>query len=395
MDLAERGGVRRDVMKIALFCPSYPPSCHEGGVSHYTQILCRHLSGPGREIFVVTDEAYRGDGNDGAVRVLKFHGPWTHVVRKRISKVLRSCGVDMINLQYSPPMYEPGFRMAWSWMARQFASCVSFHTLWGGSRINYAAALSLLCGADGIIATNSEIMYLLKRYLHPFLRKTKNIPIGANIEPEGTVGAFDKAARQYGLDPKIPVLAYFGMSYPGKGMTNLFEATRILLARGHQIQLLVIGGGISDVPEYIEEKRRLTSRLGIEGRVIWTGRIPAKDVSALLEGSRLALLPYDSGVSDRRGSLMAALAHGKAVLTTRPAVPVALFKNRENMIWPETVEAAALAEVVSELLEDRELLGRLERGAKELAKHYQWPGIASQTKDFFQEIVARKRGSLS
>ena len=384
--------VHDDIMKIAVFCTNYPPSSHEGGVSHYTRILCRHLAGPDREIFVITDEAYLGDGRDGPIKVLKFHGPWKYGVRKRIAKVLRSCGVDMINLQYSPPMYDSGFRIAWSWMARRFASCVSFHTLWGGSRINYAAALSLLCGADGIIATNSEIMYLLKRYLRPFLRKTRHIPIGASIEPEGTSGAFRGASRQYGLDPEIPVLAYFGMSYPGKGMTTLFETTRMLLEKGHQIQLLVIGGGISDVPEYIDEKRRLTSRLGIEGWVIWTGRIPAQDVSALLDGSRLALLPYDSGVSDRRSSLMVALAHGKAVVTTRPAVPVALFKNRENMIWPETGDAAALAGAVSEVLEDQALLGRLERGARELAGHYKWPGIAVRTKDFFQEIVARKRG---
>lgn len=343
---------------------------------------------------MVTDDAYLGDGMDGPVKVLKFQRPWTHGVRKRISKVLMAYGVDMINLQYSPPMYDPVFRIAWSWMTRRFATCVSFHTLWGGPRINYPVALSLLCGADGIIATNSEIMYLLKRYLRPFLRKTRYIPIGANIEPEGTSEVFHKASRRYGLDPEIPVLAYFGMSYQGKGMTTLFETTRMLLERGHQIQLLVIGGGISDVPEYIDEKRRLISRLGIEGRVIWTGRIPAQDVSALLDGSRLALLPYDSGVSDRRGSLMAALAHGKAVVTTRPAVPVRLFKNRENMIWPETDEAEALAGAVSEVLENQALLGRLEKGARELAGHYKWPGIAVQTKDFFQDFVIRKRRSL-
>ena len=118
----------------------------------------------------------------------------------------------------------------------------------------------------------------------------------------------------------------------------------VLLAFMGLRSALIIGGGISDVARYIDEKRRLTSRLGIEGRVSWTGRIPARDVSALLVGSRLVFLPYDSGVSDRRGTLMAALAHGKAVVTTRPAVPVGLFKNRENMIWPETGDAAALAE---------------------------------------------------
>jgi len=380
------------MMKIAVFCTNYPPSRDEGGVSHYTQMLCRQLAARGEEIIVVTDEAYLGDGTDGPVKVMKFRGPWTHGVRKRIINVLGTCGVDMINLQYSPPMYDPSFRIAWPWAARRFTSTVSFHTLWGGSRINYLAALSQLCGTDGIIATNSEIMYLMGRYLRPFLRKTTPIPIGANIEPEGRPGDFTEAAQTYGLDPQIPVLAYFGMSYPGKGMSTLFEAIRMLLERGHHLQLLMIGGGISDAPEYIHEKQRLTSRLGIAGRVIWTGRIPARAVSTLLEGSRLALLPYDSGVSDRRGSLMAALAHGKAVVTTRPAVPVGLFKNRENMIWPETAGAAALAGTVSEVLGDQALHGRLERGARKLAGHYRWPGIAAETQAFFQDIVARKRG---
>ena len=87
---------------------------------------------------------------------------------------------------------------------------------------------------------------------------------------------------------------------------------------------------------------------------------------------------------------MAALAHHKALVTTRPAVPVALFKNGENMFWPATNDAEAFAGAIFRVLGDGELRQGLEAGAAALARHFEWPEIAKNTRAFFRNIIEKK-----
>ena len=379
-------------MKIAIFCPSYPPASSEGGISHYTQRLARNLSGMGEDIVIITGDGYRGNGSDEGICVIKFAGEWNRQTAEQMVGQLSSLRVDTVNLQYSPVMYPTRFKFAWEKITSRFQSTASFHTLWGGSKLNYLIALRLLHSADGIIATNSEIMYLLRKYLPFFLKKTYFIPIGSNIEPRDTKIDSAQIAARYSLVPNIPILAYFGMSYPGKGMDLLLDSAHILLTDyKSDFQLLVIGGGISDVPEYREEKSKLTSKLRIKDKVIWTGQIPATEVSALLSLARVVILPFESGVSDRRGSLMAALAHHKPVVTTKPTIPISLFRNGENMIWPGNNDSIALADTVFRVLRDDQLRQKLESGAADLSKHFEWPDIAEKTKECFLEVLDKKR----
>ncbi|MCK4827082.1 glycosyltransferase, partial [bacterium] len=214
---------------------------------------------------------------------------------------------------------------------------------------------------------------------------------GPNIVPSDAKGNSGEIAVKYSLDPNVAVLAFFGMSYPGKGMNLLFDTAKTVLNKYKvAFQLLVIGGGISDVPKYREEKMKLISKLGIEDLVIWTGKIPAAEVSALLSRSKVVILPFESGVSDSRGSLMAALAHHKPVVTTKPTIPISLFRNGENMIWPGNNDPIALADTVFRVLRDDQLRQKLESGAADLSKHFEWPDIAEKTRECFL-VLDKKR----
>src|SRR3972149_9693787 len=66
----------RPTLRAAIICPAYPPSEEEGGVSHFTQILARHVAAQGDTVTVVTDERYRGTGQDDAIDVVRLAGPW-------------------------------------------------------------------------------------------------------------------------------------------------------------------------------------------------------------------------------------------------------------------------------------------------------------------------------
>lgn len=181
------------------------------------------------------------------------------------------------------------------------------------------------------------------------------------------------------------------MPYPGKGIKVLLKATQILKNEYHlDLHLVVIGGGISECSPYIQERKNLAAALGLDDRVIWTGRISAEAVSALVCQGDVVVLPFKSGVSDRRGSLMAALAHQKAIVTTKPPIPMSLFKNGVNMVWPDGDDAETLAATVYAVLKDKGHRRRLEDGAADLVKHFDWADIALRTRTWFEEISRSK-----
>ena len=123
-------------MRIALIFQNYPPSLQEGGVSHYAQRLAQSLYKIGNNVFIITGEGYTGNGSDGNITVLRFPGKWNRQTIREIALKFKSLSIETINLQYTPSMYPKSFKFAWRYLAKQFVSTISFHTMWGGSKLN-------------------------------------------------------------------------------------------------------------------------------------------------------------------------------------------------------------------------------------------------------------------
>lgn len=375
-------------MRIGIISTGYPPARIEGGLSHYTRCLVQHLSHLDHEVVVLTGGDYLGNPTEGRVTVVPWAGGWGVGSLREMIALFTSREIDLLNLQYTPGMYPLSFKLAWPIFTRHFPTVVSLHTLWGGSRVNYLAALLLVRYSRAIIATNSEILYLLKRYLPWGLRKTRYIPIGPNIGKADSSEVFGPLPEKFTGKEGQAVITFFGMLYPGKGLHRLLDVAKTLAGeRDLDFRLLIVGGGLSDNPWYRQEMLGLTRQWGLEDKVTWTGSLPAAEVSRVLTASDLVLLPFEGGVSDRRGSLMAALSHGKAVVTTRPAIPIDDFRNGENMVWPAQPDSASLAQAALSVLRDHGLRRRLEAGASELASRFQWRKIAEETARLFAGVA--------
>jgi glycosyltransferase involved in cell wall biosynthesis len=102
----------------------------------------------------------------------------------------------------------------------------------------------------------------------------------------------------------------------------------------------------------------------------------------------MLVMPYRDGASLRRGTLMAALAHGRPLITTTPASPTPELVDGQNVRLIPRGDAAALAEAVRRLASDGALRDALGAGASELAGRFTWDRIAAQTLDFYTEILS-------
>jgi glycosyltransferase involved in cell wall biosynthesis len=215
-----------------------------------------------------------------------------------------------------------------------------------------------------------------------------------------------------GLAPGDALVAYFGLLSRSKGVDVLLDALDGLAVPA---KLLLIGGEASAPQDraYAAEVAGQIERLGLAGQVIRTGQVDAATVSAHLLAADCAALPFRDGASFRRGSLLAALAHGCAVVTTYPpqrrrgaegrvewsadasverAAPQLINGEHALLVPPD--DPVALAETLRRLAGDAALRARLGEGARRLAAHFGWEGIAQRHEQLYQALLLKRQHPL-
>jgi glycosyltransferase involved in cell wall biosynthesis len=153
----------------------------------------------------------------------------------------------------------------------------------------------------------------------------------------------------------------------------------------------MIGGqaGDSDPTNtaYLERVKALSVELDLSHLVLWTGYAPAEQVSASFRAADICILPYRDGVSYRRGSFMAALAHGLPIISTQPRVPHPALSDRENILLVPPDDCTAVVDAVEKLMTAPALRAQLARGALELSRSFTWERIAAQTAQVYSGLV--------
>ena len=157
--------------------------------------------------------------------------------------------------------------------------------------------------ARKIVFSNGTERDIFERWYPWSGKRLEVIPIGNNI------------ARIGGRMPGPERLVYFGQISRNKGVELFLETAGLLRAAGNPIEIRMIGAMTDTDPDFQSLVLGSVERHGIVKRL----SLPADEVSAELNASSFALLPFPDGVSDKRGSALAALDHGVTVLTTHSA----------------------------------------------------------------------------
>ena len=83
---------------------------------------------------------------------------------------------------------------------------------------------------------------------------------------------------------------------------------------------------------------------------------------------------------------MAALAHGRPVISTSPRVPLPELCEGENVLLVPPDDSEALAAAVARLAADPALRQRIGDGAKVLSRQFSWDHIATRTANLFARL---------
>lgn len=157
--------------------------------------------------------------------------------------------------------------------------------------------------ANKVIFTNDfERKYAEIRF--PLWKKRYNtIRILSNIRPSELLKGWDE--RNYDI-------VYFGHIRPLKGLEDFFYTIKVM-AKKRSVKVAVIGQVVPEYESYITNLRQEYADLQID----YLFNNDADKVSALLNDSKIVFLPFPDGISERRGSFLAAIANGVLAMTYR------------------------------------------------------------------------------
>ncbi|MFQ5960753.1 MAG: glycosyltransferase family 4 protein, partial [Candidatus Methylomirabilales bacterium] len=387
-------GTRGDIVRVLMVCPSYPPQEVTCGVGDYTRCLVEELTRQGEDVSVLCSSQYLGTAQ-GPVHVLPLVRRWTLDQALRLSFSQAMPRGEILHLQYTPHLYGrgAGFKLLpllTRLRVRGPATVVTFHTLTAGSGWSRVWAMLLLASAHHSISANEEVTTTVRRRLPRLSRRLTEIPIGANVPVAPLHGMAHEAGRRLlGVPPDIPLLVHFGLVYAGKGLETMFAALPDLLRFQPGIRLVIVGDTRPDSQGYRATLDALAVRLGIAHATIWAGRRCGEEVSQILQAADLFVVPYDDGISIRRGSLMAGLAHSLPVVSTTSSLASAYLRDGDNITLVPPRNPQALSARIASLLCAPDEAARLGQGARKLADRFTWPVIARETRELYARVLQR------
>jgi glycosyltransferase involved in cell wall biosynthesis len=186
--------------------------------------------------------------------------------------------------------------------------------------------------------------------------------------------------------PAEPVVAYAGHLYAWKGVDVLLHALALL----PEASGLIIGGHAAE-PD-LDRVKRLAKELGIRDRVTFSGMIEPGQVAERLASARILVLPNPaSAISTRFTSplkLFEYMAAARAIVASDlPSIREVLTDN-ENALLVKPGDAAAMAEAIRRVINDRDFAQGLARNAFRDVAQYTWARRAERLEKLFAEVLA-------
>ena len=398
----------RHPLDVILVSGEYPPD--PGGVGDYTRLLGQALIARGHRCTVVTGGSSlrqipsRAPGDP---HVIAAGGNWSWRSLGRIVAAIHAHKPDVVHIQYQAGAY--GMRPAINFLPALLhrlpqvpRAVVTAHDLRLPYLLPKAGMLRrwvtgrLLGDAYAVIVTNAEDqrrlagegvpdreLYLARRPLASHI-----IPIGSNIAPAPPEG-YDRERWRHSLGVREGevVVVFFGLPTPSKGLLELVQA---MAATPDHVRLHIVGGEPrhSVEQDYWAQVQMRIDLLWLQDRIFRIGYSDPPAVSAHLLAADIGALPFQDGASYRRGSLLAMLAHGIPLVTTRPQLPlIPPIVHEEHALLVAPGDERELAEAVARLALDAELRARLAHNGRALSTHFSWPEIAAAHEAVYRTLL--------
>jgi glycosyltransferase involved in cell wall biosynthesis len=312
-------------MKILLIGPVYP---YRGGIAHYTTLLAKALQTAGHEVKVISFKRqypkwlYPGQSDRDpsqspltvpAAYILDPIYPWTW---HRAVVAIRQEKPDLVLFQW--------WTTFWSFAFAFIAKALQKHKICIAYLIHnviphearpwdrFLAKMALGAGNAFLVQSQGQKSALLS--LIPTARvELVEHPV-YDMFSEQKMDQ-NEARQRLGLPKDLPIILFFGIVRPYKGLGLLIEAIGELFTEGQQVGLYIAGEFWEDVEKYKEQIKRLN----LDGQVWIDNRyIPNEELPAIFSAADIFAAPYTNATQS--GAIKMALGFGMPIIASEAVV---------------------------------------------------------------------------
>jgi glycosyltransferase involved in cell wall biosynthesis len=286
------------------------------------------------------------------------------------SRELTRMGLDILHMQYPATGY--GWTLGPQFMAIANAMVLTLHEASQSHMLRRLSLYPFSLRAQQVIFTN-EFEQAYVQHFAPWIKNRSHlVPIGNNVPliPKPIPRTVDK-------------VTYFGLIRPEKGLEEVMELARLLNATSQRKKVRIIGRLMPGHETYYERLRAEGTQYGVE----WLIGLNGEPLSRAIASSDIAYVPFPDGASERRSSLIALLANGSAVITTKgPHTPMLM---RDAILL-----AASPLDAHTHVLDLEQNTGKkllIQQHALNYAAKFEWDNIAARHISIYEKILEQGR----
>lgn len=356
-----------------LITGEYPPA--PGGVSDYTALLAEALAAAGVEVHVWTGVP-GADAPAERVTIHRVPDAWTTDGLQRLSQAMDQCPAPRsLLIQYVPNAWgRRGMNQEFCrWVAERRRAgdeiCLMIHepflpyrislgpVRWYMAWVQRRMMRTLLAAAHRVYLSIPGWLPMIKPYEPKTGIWVEWLPVFSNIpvinDPERV-----RDLRVEVANPHQLIVGSFGTFGGMIGLITADVYSRLLAERPEVIGLLIGRGSVELAPQVL-------ARCGVPAtRLFAFEDLSAEEVSLRLQGCDLMVQPYPDGISSRRSSALAGLAHGLTVVTNDGFLTDPVWSEPGGVAAIRDFNAKELAELATAFLladDSREAFGNSAR----------------------------------
>jgi len=355
-------------VKIAVISGTLPPfPC---GVGKHTDFLARALVKDSQDVTVFTLNREDVGNNVSGYKVRKEIEHFGFSDYLSLARKLKSEDFHLVHLEYPTKLNKRGVSIVvLPWLMKLFGlrTVLTLHELTGSSPFGKVRNILLSLGFDRVIVTNLSD----KKYLRVLPKKIRVVPIGPTLN-----ATYPKVRRKSGL------VAHLGFLDGSKGEDLLIESFSKLTGN---YSLLFLTTYTETNPQHLMLSRKI-SQYHLNKQVRFLNPKSDQDIAGALSSAEIAVLPFRGGVGARNSTLLEALTFGLPTIVTIGKDSPGYLKDGVNCLFT-TEDVNSIRQSITKLHLDPKLREKISRGAKQLAKNFDWAAIARRTASVYREIV--------
>jgi D-inositol-3-phosphate glycosyltransferase len=233
---------------------------------------------------------------------------------------------------------------------------------------------------DAVIVHLARLAKVLRDHSGDILREIREIPQGVSTFSVSRDADRGRARQMLGLDADAPVLLFFGMIKPYKGLESLLRAWPQVLVEFPKSKLLIAGEPM--LP--FQPLERLIDNLNIRDSVVLKlGYVPSSQAQYLFCAADAVVLPYVE--ISTSGVVPVAYHYARPVIATSVGGLPELVKEGQTGFLVRPGSETALAEAICRGLRNPSVLAEMGvRGHEWFEREHSWSAVAQQTLELYR-----------